>query len=372
MTDWDAVIVGAGPAGSSTASALASAGHRVLMLERRETIGNPVQCGEFLPEVDELKDILPNAKHIEEAFDIPSDLKARSTDTIVLVSPKGREYRFEFAGYSTWRERFDVHLAGMARKGGAEIRTKTSATSLISEKGRFTGVEYKTSEGDVEKIKAKVIVGADGPNSQVARCAGFEPQALTPAVKCIVRGRFDDDVKMYFGSMAPGGYAWVIPKKDVANVGVGAQKRYLGKKGISVMLSKFLERIEHGDCVSQPVGGAVPMDGPRRETVRSNVLLVGDAAGHVMATNGGGVPIAMICGRIAGRVVSGHLKGRCDLIEYDREWRRQVGRELDTARRVKRLADRFAFGSDGATELCMRLLGRKRLERAVRCRPLFF
>jgi digeranylgeranylglycerophospholipid reductase len=371
LSEWDVVIVGAGPAGSSAASALASAGHRVLILEKREVIGHPVKCGEFMPEVDELEDMLPSAEDLGETFDIPSSLKARPTESIVLVSPKGREYGFEFAGYSTWRERFDSHLADMARKSGAELRTGTKATSLVPGKRRFAGVECKTADGDTKMIRAKVVVGADGPNSLVARCAGFERQVLSPAVKCIVRGEFDDEVRMFFGSIAPGGYAWVIPKKGAANVGVGAQKRYLGRNEIAAMLSKFLGRIEQGERVSPPVGGSVPMDGPRRETARSNVILVGDAAGHVMATNGGGVPTAMICGRIAGKVVSEHLKGRCDLLEYDREWRRQIGRELETARSVKRLADRYAFGGDRATELCMRLLGRKRLERAVRCRRLF-
>jgi digeranylgeranylglycerophospholipid reductase len=372
MSGWDVVVVGAGPAGSSTAFACASAGLRVLMLDRRTVVGVPVQCGEFLPEREELQRMLPSAEGLEVLFDVPSSLKARATDRIVLVSPKGREYGFEFSGYSTWRERFDAHLAGMANAAGAELRLGHRAISLVSEGGRFAGVEFTSPDGSVGTARAKVIVGADGPNSLVARCAWFGPQPLTPAVKTIVRGEFGHDVKMYFGSVAPGGYAWTIPKSGEANVGVGADRKRLKKAGVDSVLRRFLRRIGHADDGLVSVGGYVPVDGPRPETARSNVLLVGDAAGQVMATNGGGVQIAMICGRIAGQVIPEHLKGSCGLTEYDRAWRRQVGRELDTARRVKRLADRLAFWSDRSLELCMRLLGAKRLERAVKCRSLFF
>lgn len=340
----------------------------MLVLEKRRAIGVPVQCGEFVPEVQELKEMLPSAKGLDDIFEIPPSLKARATEEIVLISPKGREFRFAFSGYSTWRDRFDAHLANMSRKEGAELRTDAGARGIIFEGGRSKGVELAR---DGEKIEATVFVGADGPDSIVARGAGFTGQVLTPAVTCSIPGSFDDEVRMYFGSMAPGGYAWVIPKNDAANVGVGAQTKNAKRKNINTMLRDFLRHMELEEGASAPIGKHVPIDGPRRETVRSNVLLVGDAAGHVMATNGGGVPIAMICGRIAGKVISDHLEGKCALVEYDREWRRQVGRELETARKVKRLADRFAFGSDRAMELCMRILGKRGLERAIKCRRLF-
>jgi digeranylgeranylglycerophospholipid reductase len=343
-------------------------GHRVLVLEKRTAIGVPVQCGEFVPEVEELKEMLPSAKGLDDIFDIPASLKARPTREIVLISPKEREFRFDFSGYSTWRDRFDAHLASMARKEGAELRTNAGVRRIIFEDGRSKGVEL---ERDGERVEAKVFVGADGPDSIVAKCAGFTGQVLASAVTCTVPGSFDGEVRMCFGSMAPGGYAWVIPKNDAANVGVGAQTKNARGKTINTMLRDFLRYMQLEKGASAPIGKRVPMNGPRRETVRSNVMLVGDAAGHVMATNGGGVPIAMICGRIAGKVISDHLEGKCALEEYDLEWRRQVGRELETARKVKRLADRFAFRSDRAMELCMRLLGRRRLERAIKCRPLF-
>ena len=116
--------------------------------------------------------------------------------------------------------------------------------------------------------------------------------------------------------------------------------------------------------------GYVPMSGPVENTVKGSVILVGDAAGQVMATNGGGIPIAMVCGRIAGNAIGRHINEGLPLERYDAEWRRVVGAELANAVRTKRLADRF-FNWNTGLELAMRLLGNKRIERAVKCRPIF-
>lgn len=367
---FDVVVVGAGPAGTSTALGLAERGVRVLLLEKKERVGIPVQCGEFMPELDEIRSMLPSVEHAEEIFDVPGHLKARRTERLVLVSPRGRRFVFAFSGYSTARDRFDMHLAERARRAGAEIRTGTRVVSLRrNEKGGYE-VGFRVG-GLAGSVTAGVVVGADGPFTPVGRCAGFPAQRLTPAVSCNVRGGFGDDVLMYFGSVAPGGYAWVIPKDGAANMGVGVGPELIGRANLRDYLDRFLERADALEMTSPPVGGFIPMHGPRPVCVRGGILLVGDAAGHVMATNGGGIPIAMICGRIAGRVTASYLEGSCSLQEYDREWRRQVGRELETARRVKRTADMLAFRSDLMLEVCMRALGAGRLERAVRCRSIF-
>ncbi|HLF06920.1 MAG TPA: NAD(P)/FAD-dependent oxidoreductase, partial [Thermoplasmata archaeon] len=176
-------------------------------------------------------------------------------------------------------------------------------------------------------------------------------------------------VQLFFGPIAPGGYAWVIPKCEGANVGVGYQTRFVGSgTNMRQVMRKFLGFI--GAQESKTTGGYIPMEGPRPQTASGNVMLAGDSAGHVMATNGGGIPIAMIAGWIAGQQAVRMVKNGEDASPYESEWRRQMGKELQTALRIKRMADRFAFRSDFMTEWTMRLLGRKRLERAIRCQPL--
>ena len=174
-------------------------------------------------------------------------------------------------------------------------------------------------------------------------------------------------VEMFFGTIAPGGYAWVIPKGDGANVGLGIQKT--GNVSLRKMLDKFLKTRGLGK-IEQLSAGFVPISGPIPKTVKDNVLIVGDAAGQVMATNGGGIPISMICGRIAGNVIAQNFKDNTPLQKYEEEWRANVGPELDNALDTKRMADK-AFKRNWTLEMSMKLLGPDRMNRAVNCKPIF-
>src|SRR5207237_1139505 len=116
-------------------------------------------------------------------------------------------------------------------------------------------------------------------------------------------------------------------------------------------------------------GGFVPVMGPPPRTVKDNAMLVGDAAGMVMATNGGGNNVAMIAGRIAGLTAADHLLDGTPLDAYETRWRAAVGGPLEQGMRIKKLADRF-FGSDRLLEAAMVLIGRRRMARAIRCQRL--
>jgi digeranylgeranylglycerophospholipid reductase len=349
--------VGAGPAGSTTARYAASRGLRTLVLDRRRVIGFPVQCGEFVAESHEILVTFPALEDLEELMRIPEPLKKRRFHTIRVHTPKGRPFDIPFDGYTVNRDEFDRHLAGMAEREGAEILKGTSAR-------RVRGTDVVTDRGTYE---GRVVVGADGGMSRVASSVGLPPPAgVAPAVSTEVQGDFPPRVDLFFGSVAPGGYAWVIPKDGAANVGLGTWKRFDGN--ISRQMRRFMDSM--GLTASRITGGWVPTYGPVSRSVKGNVLLVGDAAGHVMATNGGGINLAMVCGRIAGNAIADHLLDGQPLESYESRWRSAVAGPLEEAVRTRRLADRF-FSSDRRLELAMRVLGAKRMERAIRCLPLF-
>jgi digeranylgeranylglycerophospholipid reductase len=354
--DVDVLVVGAGPAGSSAAEFAAVRGANVLVIEKRPVIGVPVRCGEFMPQVDEIKRIFPLAD-LGTIFDVPSYLHSIDTDEIRIFSPKLRSFDVSFNGYTTFRDRFDQFLAERATRAGARIMTGVSCSSI-------EGSVAKTSIGDV---RAKVIVGADGPLSVVSKSLGLErPWDLCPAATTFAKGDFEPVPEMYFGNVAPGGYAWVIPKKQGANVGLGYSKRY-ARGNLEFYWKAFLKYRPLD--VGKLNGKMVPMSGPISSTVKGSSLVVGDAAGQVMAVNGGGIPIAMICGRIAGEVASANVRGKADLKEYERRWRHQVGGPLKTALGTKRLA-MMMFGSQWRLEQAMRFLGPKRMGKAIRCQSV--
>ncbi|WP_292395894.1 geranylgeranyl reductase family protein [Methanoculleus sp. UBA303] len=339
----DVIVVGAGPAGSTAARYAAEKGLDVLLIDKKKEIGVPVCCGEFNAAPAVLAEALPNASGIDELFSIDPGLVQRVIRGFVVTSPKGREYEFDLSGYTVNRDAFDRYLADAAFRAGAVL---SPDTKFIGREGR----RVTTSRGEVD---ARVVVAADGPLSRVCRSAGMEQSAvLAPAISCRVEGEFDDRARLFFGNrIAPGGYAWVFPKQGCANVGLGVQK---AATPVPVLLRAFLA--ERGLAARDIQAGFVPVSGPIPETVRENVLAVGDAAGHVVASNGGGIATAMICGRIAGLAAAGHLLHGEPLKTYEREWRSALGRELLAAARTKRMADRF-LGSDFLLERVMGLLG---------------
>lgn len=357
----DVLVVGGGPAGSMTAKYAAMAGANVTVLERRSQIGVPVRCGEFLPCLEEIKAMFPNAEDLEETFSFPSNLKLRHTKGIKLVDPKGKETILELEGFTTDRDRFDQHLADEAKKAGAEYIMNCAYEGLCDGKA-------VTSQGEIE---FKIIVGADGPGSRVARNLGLEKNHRPyPAVTAQAKGDFGDYVVMFFGGIAPGAYSWIIPKKDQANVGVGFSPKFANAK-VGDYFDIFVKK-NNFEIMNKLEGKYVPSEGPIPKTVAENGMVVGDAAGHVVSVNGGGIPLSLIAGKICGTVAAGVVQGKASVNDYEKSWRYVMYKPLKTAAFNKKLADIFAFsGAEWRTTFCMGVLGKRRMGNLIRCKKIF-
>ena len=354
----DVVVVGAGPAGCTAAEHAALSGASVLILEKRDQVGVPVRCGEFMPSVEEMKGIFPKATELETLFDIPHELRSLQSEKIRIYSPKLRVWEVPFAGYTTDRDRFDQYLASRAVKAGAELRTGQACTKVA---------ENQVSTADLD-IEAKVVIGADGPLSLVGKSLGFGRSTyLCPGVSVQVKGEFDPVPEMYFGTVAPGGYAWILPKKGGANVGLGVAPRF-AMMPVSDYFDRFMQ-FKQLTSTDKVLGKLIPMSGPIERTVIGNALVVGDAAGQVMAVNGGGIPISMMCGRIAGRAAADTALRGAPLTAYEDRWRKELYKPLRTSVHTKWLAD-TCFGSQWRLDMAMRILGQRRINKLIRCKPV--
>ena len=289
-------------------------------------------------------------------MEVPHRVRQIETPVIRIWSPRGRAYDLPFKGYTVRRDKMDQGIADQAVHEGAELLTETAATEV-------RGTQVHTNRGVFE---GKVIIGCDGPRSTVAKSAGLPWPVSAPAMSATADGDFTDATEMYFGNLAPGGYAWIIPKAHCANVGLGTWERFHGN--LRSLYDKFLDA--RGIRGGKATGGYVPVLGPIERTVSGNVLLAGDSAGMVMATNGGGINVSMLAGRIAGQTAADHLLDGVPLDEYERRWRAALYGPLAEGVRIKRLADRF-FGSDTLLEASMVLLGTRRMGHAIRCQRLF-
>ena len=366
----DVVVIGGGPAGAIAAKYAALQGVDTLLLEQKKTIGIPIRCGEFFPTAKELEKIFVHSPLVPELYDIKKELIAQKIDTVRVFSPKSTSFDMPLEGHSVYREKFEEYLLEEAAKAGATIQLNTQVEKIQA------GVVYTHNA----QYSAKAIILACGPNRKLLNPLGIHIQNdLAVCVQYVMENLTIEPniVEMHYGNVSPGGYAWVIPKgKDRANVGLGIRKNFY-KQNILTLLDQFLQapimkdKTAQGQKVST-IAGLVPVNGPLPHTVMDNIILVGDAAGHVMATNGGGIPIVMICGRIAGEAGADYIRHGTSLHMYEKQWKKECGRELSNALRTRKRADFIVYRCGWLAEILMRVLGTKVISRALKCASVGF
>ena len=345
---YNVVVVGGGPAGCVTAKYAALSGAKVVILERDNEIGIPVLCGEGISKNVENLGIIKRGRWIENEVEGARIFSPNGTMVKLSTEVAGNE-----AGYVIDRALFDKELAREAAKAGAEIMLRTEATAVIVKDGRIKGVEAKQN-GEKIKIQADIVVGADGVESKIGRQAGIntmlKAKDIVSSAEYTMAG-IDCEEKycdFYVGkSIAPGGYIWVFPKSnDIANIGIGILGSYSEPGLASKLLDKFIEKhpeYRKGKKIRM-IAGAVPVAEPV-ETVRDNLLLVGDAARQTDPLTGGGIMHALIAGKIAGEVIGEAVEkgdfSREMLSKYEKLWKEKLGHKLHRNYVMKEVASTF-------------------------------
>jgi geranylgeranyl reductase family protein len=293
MTSYDAVVVGAGPAGSATAIHLARRGARVLLADRAR-FPRDKPCGGGLTG-RALRhapcDVTPVVEHVVDCFRLrlryATEFTRRHREPLILM---------------TQRRRLDAHLAEQAAAAGAEVRLGARVDDVTA------GDDRVSVSIAGERFHAHVLVGADGANGVVARATGLAEGivhgvALEGNVdwQTLGRGRFEQTAVIELG-VVPGGYGWVFPKGDHANLGVG------GWGGEGPRLRDHLARLAraHGvpaSALSEVKGHRLPMRRLGATPSAGRVLLVGDAAGLVDPLSGDGIYEAFVSAELAAEAI---------------------------------------------------------------------
>lgn len=366
----EVLVVGAGPAGSATANRLAEAGLDVLVIEKRNTVGNPAQCGECIPGWGEMTDAFPvleSDEWLHDYWQFPDHVLGQYLDWMRVFSPKMKSYEFGLDCYGAHRLQFDGHLADRAKSAGAEIRTSTELRK-VQRQSKLKREVYRTNDGD---FTADYIVDASGSLAHVSRLRGLDtrPGMQLPTAYAQVSGHDSDSFDIFMGSIAPGGYAWVIPKGEIANVGIGVRYSHLNVP-LKSRLDKFCDGL--GVTVHSYGGGWIPLGGMVKSAVNDNVLAVGDAAGLVMPSNGGGIGQAIVSGKYAADAILANSRKGDSLAQYNRALQVTMGKQLRISRRSKNMFWTLCR-NDFLTEAALRVLGTNGIRRAVDCRrPLYF
>ena len=359
--DRDVIVIGGGPAGSTVARYAAANGADVLVIDGRDPIGTPLQCGELVPTNDEMRRLCPDVPDMDDLFQTPPSAISRRSDKMHLVPPSGKPLKFDFDGYVLNRVAHDEFLVELAKKSGA--------TYMVN--SRVERVEENTVHlRNGESLSARIIVDAGGHNGPIRRDYWNEKSVKIPVKFILMDGDFGEAVELHFGSMAPGGYAWMFPKQSGANIGLGIQRSFAKGKSLNQYTEEFTSKYD-GE-VTFNGAGSLPMSGTIKKFVKGNYMLVGDSAGMVLPSNGAGITIAMIGGRIAGEVISQHLQDGTPLENYEKIWKKQMGKVMRNSKRSFKVGSLLFRLPDWLLNLMFNRLTKGIIWRAVTCRRMFW
>lgn len=294
---YDVFVIGGGPSGATAAEDLARAGKRVAMLDRA---GRIKPCGGAIP---------PRA--IKD-FAIPDAQIVARIETARMISPTGRSVDIHiengFVGMVD-REHFDEFLRARAAKAGAERLTGTYLRIERDAEGTHV-VWREKATGQEQRSRTKLVIGADGARSDVARdevpggdtipyVIAYHEIIKAPDTTLAANNAYDPkrcDV-IYDGRISPDFYGWVFPHGAQASVGMGT-----GKDGVDLKRATADLRAASGLSGCETIrkeGAPIPLRPLDRWDNGRDVVLAGDAAGVVAPSSGEGIYYAMLGGRVA-------------------------------------------------------------------------
>lgn len=329
--DYDAIVIGAGPAGLLSASEIAKRGYDVRVVEEHKVIGEPDHCAGLLS-TSGLKRL---------GMRVPENIIQNTVSGAIIYSPSGHSIKIERGKREAKvidRRKFDAWLANKAMDSGAIITLDTRVSELFFQDNHIHGIRTKSDE--IMELRAKVFVIAEGSRCRLSGSIGLpvvKRSSKYPAYQYEVsQADIDDEfVEMFYGqNIAPGFFAWIIPLGEGrARVGIAARNKSKIRLDALIQHHKIISKRLHGARIDRSLGGIVLVGLPIIRMTNRNALAVGDTAGIVKATTGGGVILGGITARLAGMIVADALSEEdmfAKINQYDYRCKSLVLRELRT------------------------------------------
>jgi digeranylgeranylglycerophospholipid reductase len=343
----DVVVIGAGPAGALTARRLAERGHDVVMLEEHAAVGTPVHCTGLL------------GLEAFAEFDLPRETILGFAESARFWGAAGQSVAVRSDRIRATvidRAAFDTALAGRAEVAGVTVRRGWRAEAITVGP---SGVVVRNAAHE-EPVEARACVLACGANYRFHRQLGLGvPTVFLQSAQLETPFPRAEDVEVRFGrSVAPAGFGWLVPleRRGVPHARIGLMSETRSRERFGAFLAALCRRVGL-DVASVPAPRLkmLPL-GPIRQTYAERVLAVGDAAGLVKPTTGGGIYYGLLSAALAADVLDEALRqdrlSDAHLRRYETGWRRRLGSEIRVGLAFRRIASRLSDESiDSLIEL---------------------
>src|SRR2546428_1446887 len=320
--------------------------------------------------------LMPRVK-CPEVFDVPDEAIDNRCRAVRVISPRGKTFEFPLASYVLDRHKFESHLANVVRGYGGDVEVGVQAHYYCNNDEPLVGLSYDKA------VHAKLVIAADGFPSETATNAGLPEKEYAGPYSVAVNMEYlmtdlgveQDVAEMYMDPRySPGGYGWIIPKGERrANVGIGVREPYLHRDWqIRDLLTGFVEKNKvagaklKGGQKASMIADSLPVDGPLSRTYSDRVMAVGDAAGMVMPTNGGGIQTALVTGRLAGEAAVQYFENQTPLSSYEEAWKDQLGVVMEHSRLMRQASDRL-MAHGFLFSFLLRMMGSRRIANVVMC-----
>jgi digeranylgeranylglycerophospholipid reductase len=330
----DVIVIGGGPAGSYTARRLAEYGYKVLVLEKNSQAGEKSCCTGIV------------GQECVNTFGIDNKVILRQLNSATLFPPTGNGlhiFREEPQACVLDRAAFDISMAERAQRAGAEYRFSHRVTGIAIESGHASITVTQQEKESV--MTARVVVMASGYSPGLNERAGLgasKDHVIGVQVETETPGL--EETEVYFGDMAPGFFGWLVPTMP-GRGRVGLLSRRDAGPHLKKWLSQLAERGKIASTDVQLSYGAIPLKPPAR-TYGERIIAVGDAAGQVKPTSGGGIFYGLLAAEIAAKTLKGALAddnfASQRLAQYERAWRKKLGGEIRTGYWARRIFEKMS------------------------------
>lgn len=318
----DVIVIGAGPSGLNTAQRLAGEGLRVMVLEKKKEVGKHIVCTGIV-----------GADAFRE-FDLADDSIMTEIKSVKMVSPFKSSFSYGQSNpmaYVVEREKFDKNLAVLAQSKGAEINFNCQVMDIDINKN-YAEIVTKGKNNSHSKYRSKLVLVATGVDHSLNKKIdlGYSTDFLNGAQTELESPLIDKTTIFVGKNIAPGGFAWAVPlgekKAKVGLLTKGDPKSHFKN------FHKFLFASEINSLDTLKIQYKAIAQGLATKTYRDRALTIGEAAGQVKTTTGGGIYFGLMCSKIASNIILKAFEKNSftsnTLSEYEKLWKKAIQKEI--------------------------------------------